>query len=131
MKITYESELYHHGVKGMRWGVRKKSTKSSQARKKMSFKAHEDYRKAHKKKSIRRMSDKELADRNKRLSAEQQYKKLTKKSSKGRLAVKVILSSAGAATVTAGAVYLGAKYSPQLISRGAEIAGRLAAGSIG
>lgn len=35
-KIVKSDELYHHGVKGMRWGVRKEKTNNSSQKKKMS-----------------------------------------------------------------------------------------------
>lgn len=34
MKIIYETELHHHGVKGMKWGVRKDVKKNSVNKKK-------------------------------------------------------------------------------------------------
>lgn len=105
--------IIHYGTPGMKWGVRKK---------------HDDYKKAHKKKSIRYMSDKELKERNNRLEAEQKYKKLTKKSNKGKLAVEVILKTAGAATVAAGAVYAGKKYLPQLLLGAPKVSGLLKSG---
>lgn len=45
-------ELQHHGVKGMKWGVRKE------------------------RKAVKNMSNKELQDANKRMGLENQYKKL-------------------------------------------------------
>lgn len=76
------SELMHYGIKGMRWGVRRKRT------------SHEDYQKAHSRKSIRDMSDKELRERNNRLQMEQQYAQLTKKKSTGKAVVAAIVGTA-------------------------------------
>lgn len=81
------SELMHYGIKGMRWGVRRKRTN------------HEDYQKAHSRKSIRDMSDKELRERNNRLQMEQQYAQLTKKKNRGKQVVTAVI--AGAATLKA------------------------------
>lgn len=80
-------ELQHYGVKGMKWGIRRKRAQ------------HEDYQKAHSRKSVREMSDKELRERNNRLQMEQQYAQLTKKKNRGKQAVKAIV--AGAATLVA------------------------------
>lgn len=87
-----ENCLKHYGILGMRWGVRKASRKSSEG-------VHEDYKKAHNKKSVKSMSDNELRERNKRLQMEQQYSSLTKKTSYGKKVVKAI--TATAATITA------------------------------
>lgn len=88
--------LMHHGVKGMRWGVRKK-------RKQVEEPAHEDYTRAHSKTSVRTMSDRELRETNNRLQAEKQYRELTKTVSKGRKAVNTFIAIAGttAAVITA------------------------------
>lgn len=81
------TELKHYGIKGMKWGVRKKRT------------SHDDYQKAHSKKSVRDMSDRELRERNNRLQMEQQYAQLTKKKNRGAKVVKALI--AGAATIVA------------------------------
>lgn len=80
-------ELKHYGVKGMKWGIRRKRTR------------HEDYQKAHSRKSVREMSDKELRERNNRLQMEQQYAQLTKRKNHGKKVVTAII--AGAATIKA------------------------------
>ena len=64
-----EKELYHHGVKGMRWGVRrakKQSSMSDDAREVANIK----------KKQIHQMSNAELRKANDRLNLEQQYSRL-------------------------------------------------------
>lgn len=98
MESTYtingkEFELQHHGIKGMKWGVRKKRTKT----------AHEDYQKAHGKKSVRDMSDKELRERNNRLQMEQQYAQLTKKKNRGKQIVKAVIATAATLKALEGA----------------------------
>lgn len=77
------TELKHYGVKGMKWGVRRKRT------------YHEDYQKAHSKKSVREMSDKELRERNNRLQMEQQYAQMTKRKGRGKKVVTAIIAGAG------------------------------------
>lgn len=73
-----EHDLYHHGVLGMKWGVRRGSSKIARAGKKAPDEPdHEDYTKAHVAKRSKSMSDKELRDRISRLQLEKQYKQLT------------------------------------------------------
>lgn len=75
--MEYNNYLTHHGVKGMKWGVRRNRRKSANV--------HEDYSRAHSKKRVEEMSDKELRERNNRLQMERQYNELNKKKvSKGR-----------------------------------------------
>ena len=88
-----EDELYHYGVKGQKWGVRRTKaqlgykTTSSKKKKDNSFiKSYVNKRKTAKKKkvaaektkkqSISEMSDAELRERISRLQMEKQYKDL-------------------------------------------------------
>lgn len=104
-------QLYHHGVKGMRWGVRRyqnpDGTLTPAGRKRQERleqkKPHEDYAKAHSKKSVQQMSDKELRERNNRLQMERQYADLTKKTSNGKKAVNAFIATAGTLTAVVAA----------------------------
>lgn len=79
-------ELYHWGVKGMKWGVRRNRNNPS-----------EDSAKVQRirKKSVTEMSNQELRDANNRLQLERQYKDLTKKKSKGQKIVSAFIKTAG------------------------------------
>lgn len=90
--------LAHWGVKGMKWGVRRYQNKDGSltpAGKKRYDDTHEDYRRAHDKKSISQMSDKELQARNNRLQMEQNYKRMTKKTNVGKKVVNTFIATAG------------------------------------
>lgn len=101
------NELYHHGVKGMKWGVRRtpaqlghktstsKKTKSGifgfQKKKKQVKKADTS---EPKKKSVKEMSDSELREAISRMQLEQQYKNLSPKHvSTGKKAVDRIINN--------------------------------------
>lgn len=70
-KMINEEELMHYGVMGMRWGVRRASKRSGGSKKKKASRQPQQQPK-------RRMSNKELQSRVKRMKLEQQYRDLTK-----------------------------------------------------
>lgn len=101
-----EYELCHWGIKGMKWGVRRYQNKdgslTAKGRKRYS-EPHDDHKKAHDNKPISQMSTKELQERNNRLQQEQNYKRLTQKTSLGKKAVKAFIAGAGTIVAIEGA----------------------------
>lgn len=99
--------LSHWGIKGMKWGKRRyqnpDGTLTAEGKKRYGDDVHEDYRRAHDKKSIKQMSDKELQARNNRLQMEQNYKRMTQKTGRGKKLVNAFVSTAGTITAVAGA----------------------------
>lgn len=73
-KMINEDELTHHGVLGMRWGVRRASKRNGSSKKGKKKKGSRQPQQPQKK---RRMSNKELQSRVKRMQLEKQYRDLT------------------------------------------------------
>jgi hypothetical protein len=91
MDNTY---LYHHGVKGMKWGVRRERKKSGSSQGRRARREAEVAK-------IRKMSDAELRAQINRLQMERQYAQLTKKEvSAGRKFVTDILLNASKQTAS-------------------------------
>ena len=99
-------ELYHWGIKGQKWGVRRYQNKDGSltpaGRKKYGS---DDNRKVAeiRKKRISEMTNNELKDANYRLNLEKQYKDLTRKKSVGKKAVSAFIATAGTITAIEGA----------------------------
>lgn len=108
-----DEELYHWGIKGMRWGVRRyqnnDGTLTSEGKKRKRSKKEKIDEKAKqenwsddakvaaeiKTKSVKQMSNAELRKLNERIQLEKQYSQLTKKeTSKGKKVVTEILGGA-------------------------------------
>lgn len=130
MELNY---LSHHGIKGMKWGVRRFQSKDGSltpaGRKRYSQDDyHEDYKKVHDKKSVKYMSNQELRDRNNRLQMEQQYQNLTAKKSRAKALVQTYIATAGMITAAAGATAVYTQYAKKggnLVGKALEKIGSL------
>lgn len=101
----YYGELYHYGVLGMKWGVRRNrkaaSSSTSNTKPKTKRIPSEDYLQAQqlKKKKLYEMSNKELETLTRRMQLEQNYKNLNRQQiSKGQKFVTDILTEVGKET---------------------------------
>lgn len=97
--MTYGDCLWHWGIKGMKWGVRRYQNADGSLTaegKKRYISSHEDYTRAHTKKDVREMSDTELSARINRLQKEKQYNQLVVTPSTMQKAIKFAASTAAA-----------------------------------
>ena len=91
----YTNELSHHGIKGMRWGVRRYQNEDGSL-------TDAGKRRLNPKKAIQKMSNEELEAINKRLTLESEYKNLRYEESKrGREAAEKALKAIGVVGITA------------------------------
>ena len=124
-------ELYHHGVLGMKWGVRKARKTSSSSKKpakknddtprglKKFLKKNKTVEKS-RKKSIRELTDEELREKINRIQLEKQYKTLMEegnqqKSKRGKDLALRVLEKSGENIATQILNHYGAKIANNLI----------------
>ena len=88
-----DSELYHHGIKGMKWGVRRTPAQLGHKPSKLTT--------SQRKSEMKKMSDTELRNRINRIQMEKQYMQLTAPEvSAGKKFVKDVLVNAAKQTAT-------------------------------
>lgn len=118
--LTSDGELYHWGVKGMKWGVRRYQNKDGSLtprgkKRQKELSADEKERAARKAdlKNRRTMSDADLKKKIERLKMEKEFKNLTNEDiNSGKTFVNEVMSSAGKKVLTiaaAGAMAYGVK----------------------
>lgn len=123
-----ENELYHFGIKGMRWGVRryqnpdgsltnagKKRLKKGQTSNEETDSSNKPSTKSSPTKTVKDMSDDELRQAINRLQLEQQYKNLSPKNvSKGKKFVDTVTND----VLKPAAIDMGKQVAKSLMTKG-------------
>ena len=123
-----ENELYHFGIKGMRWGVRryqnpdgsltnagKKRLKKGQTSNEETDSSNKPSTKSSSTKTVKDMSDDELRQAINRLQLEQQYKNLSPKNvSKGKKFVDIVIND----VFKPAAIDMGKQVTKSLMTKG-------------
>ena len=116
-----ENELYHYGVKGMKWGIRRTPAQLGHKKNNKTRGWSKDAKRANaiKKKSVKQMSNQELRELNKRMQLEREYNQLNPSSiQRGLKVAGTVVGAMG----TAAALYNNSK---NLINIGREVSKRL------
>lgn len=106
--------LTHYGIKGMKWGVRRAAEEPGH---KLFGKKHEDYKKAHERKSVRSMSTQELRDKTNRLQAENQYRAAKRSNSASNRAIMNFIKTASLITAGIAAYKVYEKHAKNIINK--------------
>ena len=121
--IYCNGELYHYGIPGMRWGVRRAQKRSARIERKGKRNGWSDdaidVSKIRAKK-VKQMSNAELRKLNERNQLEVTNRDLKQKQNRGKRAVQTFIKTAGTITAVAGAAAVYKKYGTQLLGRLAE-----------
>ena len=94
----YPNYLMHHGVKGMKWGVRRAKRSVSSLNRRRTSKYSKDYNETRtlRRKSSKQLSNEDLKKLNKRMELEQNYNRLSTSSvNRGMAVARKIVSTAG------------------------------------
>ncbi len=101
----YPDYMYHHGVKGMKWGVRKKvknTVKSLSSKRTKNYSSDYEETRTIRRKSSKKLSNEQLKKLNKRMNLEQEYNRLsTQTTNRGINIARNIVATAG----TIGGLY--------------------------
>ena len=117
-------ELYHYGVPGMKWGVRRSQNKLDRIDKRSKKNDwSEDATTAAKikTKKVSQMTNAELRKLNDRRNLEQQNANLSRNSNKGRAAVKAFIATAGTITAVSAAAAIYAKHGKKVYQASGKI----------
>ena len=114
-------ELYHHGILGMKWGVRRYQNKDGSLTPKGKKRYSEDYNESRniKRKGIKRMSNDDLRKVNNRDSLERTYKNNNSKVGK---TIAIVGTTAG----VIGSLNAILKNSPRVVANGKKAVNRIA-----
>lgn len=119
-------ELYHHGVIGMKWGIRRYQNKDGSLTRAGKKRYSEDYNETRniKRKGIKRMSNEDLRKVNNRDQLERTYRNNNSKIAKGAAIV-------GMTAGTVGSISAIMKNGPHIIKTGKKLADKaIASGAI-
>lgn len=113
-------ELYHYGVLGMKWGVRRAQRKINRIDRKADKKNwSNDQREVAKikTKKVKQMSNAELQKLNQRNQLEITNRELKQKQNRGKRAVKAFINTAGTITAVTAAAAVYKKHGNQILDK--------------